>query len=90
VSFLLVVLVVVVALAGATFFEHRLTALLVLLAVPVGILLDAAYGIGVTFILGLSTVFSLLALTISDTSRQLRAASRPRRARAPSTRGPAA
>jgi len=44
----LLVLFVLVALAGASFFRHTLAVLLVFLALPLGLVLKAAFGTGVS------------------------------------------
>jgi hypothetical protein len=84
IALLLLVLFVLVALAGASFFRHKLTALAVLLALPLGLVLEAAFGTGVSvFAIGLLAVVAAVTHTIADTLRLLRAAQRPRRTAPP-------
>lgn len=84
VALLLLVLFVIVALACASFFRHTLAALVVLLALPLGLLLQAAFGTGVSvFAIMLLAAVVALIYTIADTLRLCRAAQRPRRAPAP-------
>jgi hypothetical protein len=76
----LLVLVALVALAAASYFRNMLTALLVLVGIPVAVFLHALVG-------SLYTLFALAALatacalihTITDTLRLVRAAKRTRR-----------
>ena len=77
------VLVVLVALAVASFFRHALTALMLLVAIPVGLVLHAFMGTSYTvFAIGLLAVFAAVIHTISDTLRLLRTTKRTSR-RAP-------
>ena len=79
----LLVLVVLVALAVASFFRHTLAALTVLVAIPVWLVLQALIGIGYAVLaIGLLAVSVAVIHTISDTLRLLRGAKRTRR-RAP-------
>jgi hypothetical protein len=74
----LVVLFVLVALAGASFFRHPLAVLLVFLALPLGLVLKAAFGTGVSvFAIGLLAAAIGVIHTIADTLRLLRAANPP-------------
>ena len=74
---LLIVLVVVVALAVASFFRHTLAALTVFVAIPVWLVLQALIGIGYAVLaIGLVAVFVAVVHTISDTLRLLRGAKR--------------
>ena len=76
----LLVLFVLVALAGASFFRHTLAVLLVFLALPLGLVLKAAFGTGVSlFAIGLLAAAIAVIHTIADTLRLLRAANRPTR-----------
>jgi hypothetical protein len=76
------VLVVLVALAVASFFRHTLTALMVFVAISVGLVLRAAMGTGyAVFAIALVTVFAAVIHTISDTLRLLRAESATARRR---------
>jgi hypothetical protein len=80
----LVVLFVLVALAGASFFRHPLAVLLVFLALPLGLVLQAAFGTGVSvFAIGLLAAVTAVIHTIADTLRLLRAANRPTRESSP-------
>ncbi|MBA3735315.1 MAG: hypothetical protein H0W90_08975 [Actinobacteria bacterium] len=80
----LLALVVLVALAGASFFRHTVAALFVLLALPLGLLLQAALGLGYSvFVIGLLATAVAVIHTIADTLRLLRAANRPRQRPAP-------
>jgi hypothetical protein len=79
----LLVLVVLVALAIASFFRHTLTALTVVVAIPVWLVLQAFMGAGyAVFAIGLLAVFAAVIHTIGDTIRLLRTAQRTNR-RAP-------
>ena len=71
----LLVLFVLVALAGASFFRHTLAVLLLFLALPLGLILKAAFGTGVSVI-----------HRIADTLRLMRAARRPTRRSQPAAR----
>lgn len=76
---MLLVLVALVALAGASFFRNMLAALLVLIGIPVAIILQAAIGLGTTaFAIGLLTLATMVIHTINGTLRELRAANRVR------------
>ena len=80
----LLVLFVVVALAGASFFRHTLAVLLVFLALPLGLVLKAAFGTGASlFAIGLLAAVIAVIHTIADTLRLLRAANRPTRKSSP-------
>jgi hypothetical protein len=80
----LVVLFVLVALAGASFFRHPLAVLLLFLALPLGLVLQAAFGTGVSvFAIGLLAAVIAVIHTIADTLRLLRAANRPTRKSSP-------
>lgn len=73
----LLVLVAVVALAVASFFQNTLAALGVLVAIPIGLLLHALMGTGfAVFAIGLLAVSVALLHTIGDTLRLLRTAKR--------------
>jgi fumarate reductase subunit D len=75
---------VLVALAGASFFRHPLAVLLLFLALPLGLLLGAAFGTGVSvFAIGLLAAVIAVIHTIADTLRLLRAANRPTRKSSP-------
>ena len=77
VAALLLVLVVLVALAVASFFRHTLAALTVLVAIPVWLVLQALIGVGYAVLaIGLLAVFVAVIHTISDTLRLLRGAKR--------------
>ena len=83
----LLVLFVLVALAGASFFRHTLAVLLVFLALPLGLVLKAAFGTGVSvFAIGLLAATIAVIHTIADTLRLMRAASRPTRRSQPAAR----
>src|SRR6266568_263171 len=74
---ILLVLVLLVAVAVASFFRHTLTALTVLVAIPLWLVLQAFIGASsAVFAIGLVAVFAALIHTISDTLRQLRTAKR--------------
>jgi uncharacterized membrane protein YqjE len=78
----LLVLVVLVAVAVASFFRHTLTALTVLVAIPIGLVLHALIGATyAVFAIGLLAVFGAIIHTISDTLRLLRTAKRTDRDR---------
>ena len=82
VAFLLV-LILLVALAIASFFRHALTALLVVVAIPVWLVLQALMGGSyAVFAIGLLAVFAAVIHTIGDTIGLLRTAKRTNR-RAP-------
>lgn len=79
-AILMLVLFVLVALAGASFFRHTVTALVVLLALPLGLVLQALLGTGYTVIaIGLLAAAAAVIHTIFDTLRLLRAANRTSR-----------
>jgi hypothetical protein len=79
---ILLVLVLLVAFAAATFFRHALTALAVLVAIPVGLVLRAFMGTSHAVLeIGLIVVFAAVIHTISDTLRLLRTAKRNERRR---------
>jgi hypothetical protein len=80
----LLVLVTLVALAAASFFPNMLTALMVLVAIPIGLVLGAFIGAGyAVFAIGLLAVFAAVVHTISDTMRLLLTTKRRRRRRPP-------
>jgi carbon starvation protein CstA len=80
---MLLVLVVLVALAVASFFRHTLAALTVLVAIPAGLLLRVFMGTTHTVLtIGLAAVLVALIHTIGDTLRELRTATRTDRRRA--------
>jgi ABC-type multidrug transport system fused ATPase/permease subunit len=73
----LLVLIALVVLAAASFFRHSLTALAVLVAIPVGLVLQALIGIGsAVAVMGLLVVAGAVLHTIGETLRLLRAAKR--------------
>jgi hypothetical protein len=73
----LLALVLLVALAMASFFQHTLTALTVVVAIPVGLVLRAFMGTSyAVFAIALLAVFAAVIHTISDTLRLLRSATR--------------
>src|SRR5437899_1801560 len=73
----LLVLVVLVALAVASFFRHTLAALTALVGIPVWLVLQALIGIGYAVLaIGLLVVFTAVIHTISDTLRLLQGAKR--------------
>ena len=78
----LFVLVVIMAVALATFFQRKVTALAALLGIPIALFLNTALGGLYALLLVVTGVMVTLVLhTISDTYRILRAAERrPRRA----------
>jgi hypothetical protein len=79
----LLVLVLLVAFAVASFFRHTLTALLVLVAIPTWVVLQEFMGAGyAVFAIALVAVFAALIHTITDTLGQLRNA-KPVRERPP-------
>ena len=79
----LLVLIVLVALAIASFFRHALTALMVVVTIPVWLVLQAFMGASyAVFAIGLLAVFAAVIHTIGDTIRLLRTAKRTNR-RAP-------
>jgi hypothetical protein len=87
VIFLSLLLVLVVALACASFFRNMLAAFLVFLALPVAVLLHALVGTPLAvFAIGLLAIVTVLIHTINDTLRQLRTANRAARRTAPMQR----
>ena len=91
VAAIFLVLVVLVALAAASFFRHTLMALTVFVAIPVGLVLHAFMGTSfAVFAIGLVAVFAAVIHTISDTLRQLRTAKRAVREPRPALPGPRA
>jgi hypothetical protein len=86
VIFLSLLLVLVVALACASFFRNMLAAFVVFLALPVAVLLHALIGtLLAVFALATLAIAVALLQTISDTLALLRGAG-TRRARTPQTR----
>jgi hypothetical protein len=86
----LLVLVVLVALAIASFFRHTLTALTVVVAIPVWLVLQAFMGAGyAVFAIGLLAVFAAVIHTIGDTIGLLRTAKRTNRRAPPVAERPA-
>jgi hypothetical protein len=84
----LLVLVILVALAIASLFRHTLTALMVVVAIPVWLVLQAFMGAGyAVFAIGLLAVFAAVIHTIIDTLGLLRTAKRTRRRAALAERG---
>src|SRR4029079_5497234 len=76
----LLVLFVLVALAGASFFRHTVAVLVVFLALPLGLVLKAAFGTGVSvFAIGLLAAVIAVIHTIADTLTVLRSANRASR-----------
>jgi xanthine/uracil permease len=76
----LLVLVVLVVLALASFFRHTLAALTVLVAIPAGLLLRVFMGTThAILMIGLAAVAIALIHTIGDTLRVLRTATLPDR-----------
>ena len=76
------VLVAIVALAGASFFTNLLTAVLVSLGIPVAVLLHALVGTLYTaFAIAALAIFAALIQTITDTLRLMREAKRTTRRR---------
>ena len=83
----LFVLVVIMAVALATFFPRKVTALAALLGIPVALFLNTALGGLYALLLVVTGVMVTLVLhTISDTYRILRAAERKPRRAAPERR----
>ena len=81
--FLLLLLVLVVALACASFFRNMLVAFLVFLALPVAVLLHALVGpLLAVFVLAVLAIVIALIQTIADTMGLLRSAG-TRRTRVP-------
>jgi hypothetical protein len=79
---ILLVLVLLVALAAASFLRHKLTALAVLVAIPVGLVLRAVMGTShAVLAIGLLVVSAAVIHTIGDTLRLLRTAKRNERRR---------
>jgi len=84
----LLVLVVLIALAVASFFRHTLAALTVFVAIPVWLVLQALIGAGYALLaLGLLAVFAAVIHTISDTLRLMRGAKRIDRRTTPTLAG---
>jgi hypothetical protein len=80
VIFLFLLLVLVVALACASFFRNMLAAFLVFLALPVAVLLHALVGpLLAVFVLALLAIVFALVQTIADTMGLLRSAGARRR-----------
>jgi carbon starvation protein CstA len=78
----LLVLVVLIALAVASFFRHTLAALTVFVAIPAGLVLRVFLGTTHTvLVIGLAAVIVALIHTIGDTLRVLRTAKRTERRR---------
>ena len=76
----LLLLVVLVALAVASFFRHTLAVLMVFVAIPAGLLLQVFLGTTHTvLVIGLGAVIVALIHTIGDTLRVLRTAKRRER-----------
>jgi hypothetical protein len=76
------VLVVLVGLAVASFFRNTLTGLMVVIALPVGLVLRELMGTSyAVFAIALVVVFATVVHTISDTLRLLRAESATARRR---------
>ena len=83
VAAILLVLVVLVALAVASFFRHTPAALMVLVAIPAWLVLQAFMGAGYAmFTIALLAAFAAVIHTIGDTLRLMRTAKRTDR-RAP-------
>ena len=77
---ILVVLVMLVALAAASFFQNMVVALLVLLGLPLVVLLHALVGSFATmFTVAALVIVAALIHTITDTLDMVRSAKRPRR-----------
>jgi hypothetical protein len=80
VAAILLVLVVLVAGAVASFFQHMLTALIVLGAILLGLVLHPLAGTTYTvFAIVLVVIFGALVHTVVDTLRLLRTAKQPER-----------
>jgi hypothetical protein len=76
------VLVALVALAGASFFTNMLTAVLLALGIPVAVLLHALVGtLYAAFALAALAILAALIQTITDTLRLMREAKRTARSR---------
>ena len=76
------VLVALVALAGASFFTNLLTAVLVSLGIPVAVLLHALVGtLYAAFAIAALAILAALIHTITDTLRLMREAKRTTRRR---------
>jgi hypothetical protein len=73
----LFVLVVIMAIALATFFQRKVTALAALLGIPVALFLNTALGgLYALLLVVVGVLVTLVLHTISDTYRVLRAAER--------------
>lgn len=76
----LFVLLMLVAVAGVSFVQHKVVALLVLLALPFCVVLQTLRGtVYAVFVVGLLATGVAVIHTISDTLRLLRAANRKSR-----------
>jgi energy-coupling factor transporter transmembrane protein EcfT len=83
----LFVLVVIMAVALATFFQRKVTALAALLGIPVALFLNKALGgLYALLLVVVGVLVTLVIHTISDTYRLLRAAERRPRHAAPERR----
>ena len=79
---IVLLLVALVALAGASFFTNLLTAVLVSLGIPVAVLLHALVGTLYTaFAIAALVILTALIQTITDTLRLMREAKRTTRRR---------
>jgi hypothetical protein len=86
----LFVLVVILAVGLATFFQRKVTALAALLGIPVAVFLNTALGgLYALLLVVVGVLVTLVLHTISDTYRLLRAAERKPRRVAPERRTPA-
>jgi hypothetical protein len=80
----LLVLLVLVALAVASFFRHPLAALMVLVAIPAWLVLQAYMGASYSaFTIALVAAFAAVIHTIGDTLRLMRTAKRTDRRASP-------
>ena len=78
----ILVLVAIVALAGASFFTNMLTAILISLGLPLAVLLHALVGTLYTaFAIAALAILAALIQTITDTLRLMREAKRTTRRR---------
>jgi hypothetical protein len=85
----LFVLVVIIAVAIATFFPRKVTATCALLGIPIALFLNAALGgLYALLLVVVGVMVALLLHTVSDTYRLLRAAERRPRYAAPERRAP--
>ena len=83
----LFVLVVIMAVAIATFFRRKVTATCALLGIPIALFLNTALGgLYALLLVVVGVIFTLVLHTISDTYRVLRAAERRPRYAAPERR----